>query len=98
MAIGFKVSCSKAMLPACLWKQRQKWSLLQTPLKYQGISKERTSLEGPECKIEWKLGTEATVTLYGGDSKDKIVFKNEKEFYAAMTVNKTFDFNVLPLK
>lgn len=55
-------------------------------------------MEGPECKTQVKLGTEATITLYGGDSKDKIVFKSEKEFYAAMVVNKTFDFKVMPLK
>lgn len=71
--------------------------LPQKPLEYTGVSNERTSLQGPECKTEVKFGADVVVTLYGGDTK-KTVFATEKDFYTAVTVNKTLDFNMKPLR
>lgn len=69
----------------------------QKPLEYTGVSNERTSLQGPECKTEVKFGADVVVTLYGGDTK-KTVFATENDFYTAVTVNKTLDFNMKPLR
>jgi hypothetical protein len=70
---------------------------VQKPLEYTGVTNERTTLQGPECKTEVKFGADVSVTLYGGDKKTS-VFSTEKDFYAAVMVNKTLDFNVKPLR
>ena len=72
--------------------------LVQTPIIYRGVSREPESLTCPECKFVYKFGPEIDVTLYGGNSKEPIVFASEKEFYAAMVVNKTFDFQLMEIK
>ncbi len=33
------------------------------------------------------------VTLYGGEGKEPVVFASEADFYAAVVVNRTFDFH-----
>jgi hypothetical protein len=32
--------------------------------------------------------------IYGGGSEEKVRFKSEADFFAAIVVNKTFDFQV----
>jgi hypothetical protein len=46
----------------------------------------------------YRFGPKVEVVLYGGDTKDPVVFDSEKDFYTAAVLNKTFDFNLLELK
>ncbi|KAF8065894.1 hypothetical protein HT031_002955 [Scenedesmus sp. PABB004] len=67
-----------------------------TPLSYAGASRELTELTGPKCAPEVTLGSPVEVTLYGGEPGLK--FDSEKDFYAAVTLNKTFDFSTRELR
>ncbi|KAI8466437.1 MAG: hypothetical protein J3K34DRAFT_484339 [Monoraphidium minutum] len=69
-----------------------------TPLSYIGPSREPELLVGPECKVERRYGTETSFTLFGGPIDRPIRFESEAEFYAAMIVNKTFDFRMMEIK
>jgi len=78
--------------PNCLRKHKR----TQTPITYLGPSKEPEQLVSPECKVERKYGAEVRLKVFGGDDdQQRVVFKSEVEFLAAVVVNKTFDFKLM---
>lgn len=79
---------------ACLGPATQ---YIFTPITYAGHSVEAESFACPECKVVRQFGRETSITLWGG-SKEKIKFRNEAEFYAAMLTNGTFDLWASQLK
>lgn len=76
----------------------QVYVLLQTPITYSAATTTPAAMNCPECKLAVKFGKEIKVTLFAGGDNAPITFNSEKDFYTAMIVNKTFDFQVMKLK